>query len=923
MKAKSFLAFLAASLLLASCSSTPASSSSAPAPSSEPSSQPESSAPASEESSVSEESSEPAASSSQEESISSEESSTGLPAYNKADHENSLIVHYHRDDGDYETWNLWLWGEGKDGNAYAFNYGDKYGGVAVYPLTTFIDAVKGGKIGVIVRTNDWAKDYDADRFIALDDFVADDNGNFEVWLYTGVGMIYDAKPTNIAYLSTCEFSSRKQVKVASGAGKLYKIELFADGVSIASSELNGVTTATLNLEDALPLDKAYTLKATFENEYVINEDVSPAGLYTDPSFDEDYYYDGDDLGVTYSASASTFKVWSPVSSSIELKLYSTGTPKALENDKHPGSDTPVQTIAMTKGERGVWSVTVDGDLNGKYYTYSVKNYLYPDGKEVVDPYAKAVGVNGLRGEVLDLASTDPTGFDSFTPKNIDRRALTVYETHIADLTSSSTWNGPAEKARLYSGFHEAGTTYSEDSKTVKTGFDHIKELGVNAVQILPMFDQANDETNPEFNWGYNPLNYNAPEGVYSSDPYDGAVRIRELKELIHDYGKAGINIIMDVVYNHVNSVNGLCFDVLMPYYYFRYNGAALYNGSGCGNETASDHSMFSKYMIDSAVYWADEYHLGGFRFDLMGLHDLDTMAKLTAEVKKVNPGAVIYGEPWTGGTSGLAAAKSASQSNQNKFEGYGCFSDNIRDALIAGGLSAATDKAWATVNGADTAAAKRNLAVTKSNGSKLRSAILGAQKSTNDPLIAVSYVSCHDNYTLYDRVKAANGESLDDGIAEKMALLAQSVAFTSQGTAFMLAGEELLRTKGGNSNSYNASYEVNEINYSLKVAHPELFARYQELIAFKQSCPGLHLDETGAKAITVNKSTNYSLLSYEIPGEGEDRYVIIHANGMYEASEKYDIDVGSGTVVYDSLASGISFSGDYDFALYQTLIVKK
>ena len=926
------LLLLASLALLASCGgqtsssnqssveSQPASSSQPSEPSSQSQSEPASSESAPESSS---QSSEPASSSKESEPVSSssESSVDGLPKFDKSDIHDSLIVHYHRDDASYASWWLWLWADGGAGDNYYFEYGDSYGAVAVESLSTF----SAQKIGLIVRNGDWNKDPDGDRFVTLADYTPDANGNYEIWLYTEVSLIYDAKPTSIAYLSQCDFTNAKTVAVTAGAGKLYKVELLDGKEVVASADLDGVKSTKLNLENEVKIDRQYVLKATFENTYSIEQTVTPSGLYADPSFDEAYYYDGE-LGAIYSKEETTFKVWSPAANKINLKLYSTGTPKAYEDEDHLGSDTPTETIPMEQGEKGVYSATVKKDLDGVYYTYEVFNYVYPDGKEVVDPYAKAVGVNGLRGEVLDLSKTDPKDFATTSAKAVDRRAMVVYETHIADLTSASSWGGTEKNARKYAGFHEAGTSFTQGDNTVSTGFDHIKELGVNAVQILPMFDQANDETNPEFNWGYNPLNYNVPEGVYSSDPYDGAVRIRELKELIRDYNAEDIHIIMDVVYNHVNSVVGQNFDVLMPYYYFRYNGNALMNGSGCGNETASDRSMFRKFMIDSAVYWAEEYHVGGFRFDLMGLHDLETMKELTKAVEKVNPNAVIYGEPWTGGTSGLAAKDACNQSNQAKFEGFGCFNDVIRDSLIAGGLAAATDKAWATIDvtGADASTLRRYGATTKGKGATLMNGIRGGQSTTDDPMKAVSYATCHDNYTLYDRAQAAYGGKLSEDTAKAMARLAQSVVMTSQGTAFMLAGEEMLRSKGGNSNSYNASYEVNQIDYALKVKHLDLFNSYIKLIDMKKTIPGLHLDEEDAKNLKISKSSDYAILSYEIQGEGEAKYQVVHTNGMYSETSVLDIDFGAGTVIYDSLNSGIDLTQEnYQLKPYQTLVVAK
>ncbi len=831
---------------------------------------------------------------------------------------NSLIVHYHRDDGDYATWFLWLWPDGGEGDSYYFEYGDTYGGVCVASLDLF----KTANIGVIVRDGSWNKDPDGDRFIDTTILEKDGKGNYEVWLYTGVSLIYDEEPKNIAYLSTCAFVSMSTISVATGAGELYGLELLENGVSIGKVELEGVSSYRWKLGFDAKVDAGYKMKATFVNEYTIESGVSMGGIFTDPDFDTAYKYDGE-LGAIYTSEKTTFRVWSPASSAITLRLYDTGTPASLATDAHPGSDTPTKTVEMAKGEKGVFEAEVEGDLDGTYYTYFVTNYAYPKGKEVIDPYARAAGVNGLRGEVLDLDKTDPDGFRDFELPVYDRLASVVYETHIADLTSSKTWGGTAEKAKKYAGFFEEGTTY----EGVKTGFDHIKELGVSAVQILPMFDQANDEVNVEFNWGYNPLNYNVPEGCYSSDPYDGAVRIHELKQLIQAYGEADISIIMDVVYNHVNSVSGLSFDVLMPYYYFRYNGDALYNGSGCGNETASERSMFRKFMIDSATYWTEEYRLGGFRFDLMGLHDLTTMSALTSAVKEINPGAIIYGEPWTGGTSGLTAATACTQANMAKFSGYGCFNDKIRDGLIAGGLAAATDKAWATVvpEGADEALLKKLTAASKSGGASLTTAIMGAQSRSKDPSITTSYVTCHDNYTLYDRAQAAYGKTLTDAQCLAINRLAQSAVMLSQGTAFMLAGEEMLRTKGGNSNSYNASYEVNELDYSRKVSYASLFETYKILISLKRTLPGLHLDLEGVQALGsghVAHNADYSCLTYEIAGEGSDVYRVALTNGIYSSENQIDIDFGAGTVVLDS-ENNSTFTSSSSLKPNQIVVVRK
>lgn len=819
--------------------------------------------------------------------------------------EPSFQIHYKRKKAqDYLAWGFWLWGENKDGDLYEINYQDDFGGVAVYPISQIIDDFSGtGKIGIIPRMlSGWTKDVDQDRIWDLSTVTMDDNNYYHVYLTQGDVELYTTNELVVTpRILSAAFVSEKAVNVTTST-KISDAKLYKDGTLVhEQTKLGNVKVGRLELpKDFAPDFTAnYTVEVTFTDGGNATADVSLSGLYSTDAFNDAYYYDGE-LGAIYTKASTTFRVWSPFSTEIVLKLYDAGT-----------NGNCTKTVAMTKGEKGVFEATVSGDLEKAYYTYTVKNNKYPDGKEIVDPYAKSAGLSGLRGQVVDFNNTNPTGWDQVSAIDYDRKELTVWETHVADVTSSATWTGTEAYRKKFLGMTESGTTYTQGGVTVKTGFDHIKELGVNAVQLVPVFDQANDEETPEFNWGYNPLNYNVLEGSYSTDATDGYVRINEFKTLVKAYNEAGINIIMDVVYNHINGLEGSNFDVLVPGYYYRYttSGAAS-NGSGCGNETASENKMFRKFMIDSACFWAKEYKLGGFRFDLMGLHDIETMNLLTAELKKINPNIVVYGEPWTGGTSTLSSNVQATQANGNKYDGYGQFNDQMRDALIKGGMCGKEELGWIT----------NDKKVDKTDLNKIISGLKGftaATASISDPDKTVNYVTCHDNYTLYDRIKAAG--IADETTVEKMAVLANSVVFTSQGTTFMLAGEEFLRTKQGNSNSYNASYAVNELDYSLKVANQNVFNVYKKLIAFKQDVNALHLGKDEVTSITVGSEQGGAIITVSFT-DGDKSYRVYHANGT---ANSYSIDATGYQLYLDTFnAERTALSGNTEtLNAYQTIIL--
>ena len=829
--------------------------------------------------------------------------------------EPSFQIHYRREDNKYKDWGIWLWDPAGDDNGEVdkFNYQDDFGVTAYYPIS--YTGANANRIGFIIRKlADWTKDYGSDRFVDLNTVEPDENNCYKIYVFSGDGKIY-SNPNKALNdeITTCAFENVETIKVVT-TNKAEKYVLYKDEAPICSGEGMNATSFTVTLPDSNPtvdMTAIYRLKVTFvKSQKTITKTVSIANLYDSSEFNSAFTYDGE-LGALYTKQATTFKVWSPVSQSIKLRIYANGTPTSVSATK--GNDA-FNEYDMTKGEKGVFSKQVEGDLEGKYYTYVVSNSNFTN-KEIVDPYAKSAGVNGLRGMIVDFSKANPEGWDEISPLALDRNELTVWETHVADMTSHASWTGTEANRRKYLGMIEAGTTYTKNDVTVTTGFDHVKELGVNAVQILPFFDQANDETKYEFNWGYNPLNYNVLEGLYSSDPYDGYKRINEFKQVVMAYNKIGANIIMDVVYNHVNGADGSNFDVLMPGYYYRYNANGdLSNGSGCGNETASEMPMMRKFMIDSTKFLAKEYKLGGFRFDLMGLHDIKTMNDLTTACKTVNPNIVIYGEPWTGGDSAMKnfSSNSAKQSNGNKYEGYGQFNDAMRDALIKGGLNSPSAQGWVTnvrsVNSTDVNAIKKGISGSTASNPEIA-----------DPNKTVNYVTCHDNYTLFDRVQKATQDVESEDDYKKMCVLANAVVFTSQGTAFMLAGEELLRTKKGNDNSYNAPDAVNQYDYGRKIRFPQIFENYKALVKFKQEATQLHASTC---QIQVEDLDGGAVLKYKVTS-GDKEYIVIHCNGV---GAKTTIDLSAYEVYWDTLGTlevGASLANNFVPAKYQTLIALK
>ncbi|RNI25873.1 type I pullulanase [Rufibacter latericius] len=565
------------------------------------------------------------------------------------------------------------------------------------------------------------------------------------------------------------------------------------------------------------------------------------------------------LWTEYSPQGTAFKLWSPVAEEVVVKLY----------DKGDGGSAR-EGFPMVKGEKGLWSLTVKKDLQGVYYTYHVKvsgHWL----DETPGIYATAVGVNGHRAMVLDLASTNPEGWKQDKgPVVKSPNDVVLWEAHVRDITTHAT--SGSTKPGKFLGMVETGTKNKEG---LATGIDHMKELGVTHIHLLPAFDYRSvDEANlakPQFNWGYDPQNYNVPEGSYASDPFRAEVRIKEFKQMVKGFHDQGLGVVLDVVYNHTGLTKGSNFNLEFPDYYYRQTPDGKYSdASACGNETASERAMARKFIIESCKFWAREYHLDGFRFDLMAIHDLETMNQLSAELKKINPNIIIYGEGWTAGSSPLPDNAKALKANTHLLTHVAAFSDDIRDAIKGsvfnekgkGFVSGAKDTEEAIKFGVVGSVPHPQVDIKKVNYSKAFWA--------REPWQAVSYVSCHDNLTLFDKLKASNPEATSKQL-QRMHLLSNAIVLTSQGTAFLHAGVEMLRTKNGEHNSYNLPDAINQINWNWKSAYPEVFTYYKNLIALRKAHPAFRMPT--AQLVTKHlefKTTYPGLVGYQLKD---------HANG--------------------------------------------
>lgn len=795
--------------------------------------------------------------------------STAAPAFAALPDTVNLTVHYNRTNGDYEGWNLWLWqnkDSGSDGTGTSVKFAepdDAFGKVAKYTLKGMAAY---DSVGIIVRLNEWAKKDTAsgwpnggDRFVV--DF--DATGNAEIWLKQGDINIYKTAPAvsgSTPEILAASFNAPNQVSVTLNS-KFTLTNSSTEGFSLKNSkgavEIKSVTLptgATSSAKVILTLSSNVDLTESYEVSQVTygKGRVATSSIFDTAWFADQFTYKGDDLGNTYTKSATAFRVWAPTATKVTLVTYG-NTPAA-------NALREVSEIQMTKSVAGTWTASLSGDQESLVYRYRAS--FGTTVNEAVDPYVRATTINGGYGVVVDLAKTNPSGWDAsskpaFSGKPTD---AVVYELHVRDATIDPSSGVAAANRGKFLGLTQHGTLTS--SGKTKTSIDGIRDLGVTHVQLLPVFDYASiDEASSDgYNWGYDPQNYNVPEGSYSSNAANPVTRITELKTAIQSMHKDGLRVLMDVVYNHVANSSTFSYELLVPGYFFRLDDEGnLANGTGCGNEVASERAMVRKFIVDSVKYWASEYGMDGFRFDLMGILDIATMQEVRAELTKIDPSLLIIGEGWKMGQ--LPDAQKAAQINATSLPGISQFNDGIRDG-IKGSVFNASEKGYAQGNLGSISAVKAGIV----GNIAYSSSVIGAW-ITKDPGQSTNYVEAHDNLTLFDKLKASM-PGVSDATRQKVFTLSSSIAILAQGAPFIHAGQEFMRTKGGNDNSYQSGDAVNALKWQMRESNASVVNYFKGLLSIRKAHPAFRM--TTAKDVSSNLkflAAPSSVVAYSINGK--------------------------------------------------------
>ena len=807
------------------------------------------------------------------------------------DYNVTIKIHYKRADENYTDWNAWVWTLNLGGKGYPLIEED---GDMVATLT--VDGRYTTAVSFILRKGQWQEQEFGERQIDISTITS---GRVHFYATSGhlegqVAYSADLRHGNKVMSAQLDYDTgfvhvRTSMPVSGDLKKGLRLKDITgrDGAITAMSVTPGADGYAIMPNKPLSLTTLHRYAVRLEG---VDHPIKNTTVYASRRFKQEFTYEGKDLGAVWAPKYTTFKVWAPTAEDVKLALYRTGT---------EGKNDRIATVEMKLGQQGVWSARVPGNLHGTYYTYLVK--VEGMENEAVDPYARTTGVNGKRGMVIDMNAVNPPLWDTDkNPNPIPHYTdAVVYELHVRDATIDPD-SGVEEKYRgKFLGLAQTGTR-SPSGKP--TGLDYIKSLGITHLQLLPIYDYGSvDEAHPEipqFNWGYDPVNYNTPEGSYSTDASNGAIRVRELKQLIKTLHDNGISVIMDVVYNHVFEAGTFCFNKIVPGYFSRSNAdGSPSNGSGCGNDSASERPMVRKYIVESVAYWNKEYHIDGFRFDLVGLLDTKTINALVDAVHENQPDAIFYGEGWTLNTAVEPGNHMATQPNAHRTPKFGYFNDNIRNLLA--GENGHTMGFVSGLTGKE---------------DPLYHCFTGDVWWCPQPTQTVNYVSCHDNYTLMDKLSLSRKDAARADLI-RMNKLAAAIYMTAQGIPFIHAGEEYLREKIAQDghrveNSYNAPDFVNQIRWGWldEADRAETVEYYKGLIALRKRFANLRL----ASKEAVNEQVCYrwitnELVLFDISGD-ENLVVIFNGTTRALPLDLYEHDVvrGDWKVLVNDEKAGIN-----------------
>ncbi len=821
-----------------------------------------------------------------------------------------VIIHYINPKS--TSYNVWLWADGLNGTAYEFNKnGSAFAldadGAAVGSWLLEGTATA-QSIGFIIRTNNWDKDPDGDRFITSFKDV-DGTPTAEIWVKSGSKYIWTKKPSTTPSFLGAQVTDLNKIKLTFDNRFDVEVEkanfevkdsnganvAVASWSPIAGSDLAGWTT-TMTLVEDVRIGTAYTI-----SHPVYGSQESDLGsLWTRQEFNSKYYYDdvqGDgvkDLGNTYSPSSTDFRVWAPTSDQLQLVTYQSAAKDA----------TPT-VYEMTKDVKGTWVYNLPGDQDGTIYMYRAR--FGSKVNEAIDPYARAVTINGDRGVVVNLATTNPAGWESTKRPAFNSGNPTdaiIYELHVRDFSIDASSGVSSANRGKYLAFTENNTKYTSAGKTTATGLAAMKDLGITHVELLPVYDFGSvDETGAgnQFNWGYDPKNYNVPEGSYSSNAADPKTRIKELKQAVMAMHSNGLRVNMDVVYNHVQDSTNFSFEKLVPGYWYRRDATGTKtSGSGCGNDTATENPMVSKYIQDSVKYWATEYKMDGFRFDLMGLIDIRTMNAVRTQLNDIDPTIIMLGEGWNMGT--LPEQDRATQLNSNKIPGIATFNQIIRDGM-KGSVWSEDSIGWVSGRYGDFASVQSGI-VANAPFPGLAGAWIGGI----EPDQTINYIESHDNTTFADRLRKSMGMNLPMTTIAKTSKLGTGILFVSQGIPFLHAGQEYLRTKNFEHNSYNLTDAINSLKYKNRITYASNVSFLKGLISIRKAHKAFRM--TTAKQITDNLTFlngTFGQIGWKLNGKAVgDSWgsIVILANSNPTKAASFNVQVGTYKLVSDGTTAG-------------------